>query len=163
MPTTFADVLEPACEIWRQAAAPSLLMAAANRVRPSTVASLWTPIWVGVWRPRGCTNACSTMIRPQPAAARRRWYSTMLGVTNPSGPAWPDHIGGITMRFLSVRPCTERGDRRSGMMTRYGRSGAWVVLGTVGSRQQAVGSVSRVICRRLPADCGQNCLLSTAY
>ncbi len=100
-----------------QAAAPSLLMAEASRLRPSTVASLCTPICVGVWRPRGCTKACSTMIKPQPAAARRRWYSTMFGVTNPSGPAWPDHIGGITMRLRSVRPWTVSGESKSGIRT----------------------------------------------
>jgi hypothetical protein len=53
-------------------------------------------------------NECSTVIRPQPAAARRRWYSMIWSVTFPSGPACPDHMGGMTMRLRSVSPAKER-------------------------------------------------------
>src|SRR5450756_378059 len=53
------------------------------------------------------------MMRPQPAAARRRGYSMMFAVTKPSDGAWPDHIGGITMRLRRVRPGRDNGERRS--------------------------------------------------
>ncbi len=41
----------------------------------------------------------------------------MFGVANPSSPAWPDHIGGITMRFRRVRPWTTSEDNRLGIRT----------------------------------------------
>ena len=60
------------------------------------------------------------MTRPHPAAARRRWYSTIAGVTSPSGVACPDHIGGMTIRFLNVRPCRDNGESKSGMRSSPG-------------------------------------------
>src|SRR5665647_1867033 len=63
------------------------------------------------------------MMRPQPAAARRRWYSMMFAVTKPSDVAWLDHIGGITMRLRRVRPGRDNGESKSGMMPHGGGCG----------------------------------------
>jgi len=55
------------------------------------------------------------MTSPVPAAARTRWYSTLAALTNPSGVAVPDHIGGIAMRFRSVSPANDNGDNSVGI------------------------------------------------